>query len=248
MDSPAPASIADAPIENFGYASKTGYARSKLVGEHIVRNAARVGARSYTLRIGQVVGDMQHGVWNDKDFIPMMIRSALTLKTLPNLQERCSWLPVDTLATTILELAVTHVMGPKHKPCAFCDFFESPSNHSNEASVLYNIVNPYTFSWEDLLKELHASGLEFTTVTFPEWLQMLRDSAAKGDDESRNPAVKLVDYFGKTYRGEESSPGGDVTFDTVRAQRDSAALMSAPRLFEEGHVRKFLGQWLRRWK
>jgi thioester reductase-like protein len=89
FNTPPPASIPNAPIEDFTYASSMGYAQSKLVGEHIVRKAARAGARSYVLRIGQVVGDARNGVWNDKEFIPSMIRSALTLKALPTLQEVC---------------------------------------------------------------------------------------------------------------------------------------------------------------
>lgn len=92
LNTPPPASVAEAPVEDLDYASPTGYARSKMVGEHIVRNAASVGARAYTLRIGQVVGDTKHGMWNDKDFIPMMIRSALTLNTLPILQEVSTFL------------------------------------------------------------------------------------------------------------------------------------------------------------
>jgi thioester reductase-like protein len=86
-NAPAPAFIADGPIENLGHASDMGYAQSKLVGEHIVRNATRAGARAYVLRIGQVVGDKNNGVWNDHEFIPSMIRSALTLKALPALEE-----------------------------------------------------------------------------------------------------------------------------------------------------------------
>ena len=38
-----------------------GYARSKPVGEYIVRDAARAGARSHVLRVGQVVGDTVEG-------------------------------------------------------------------------------------------------------------------------------------------------------------------------------------------
>jgi len=89
FNTPPPASIPEAPIEDFTRASSMGYAQSKLVGEHIVRNAAQAGARSYILRIGQIVGDARNGVWNDKEFIPSMIRSALTLKALPTLQEVC---------------------------------------------------------------------------------------------------------------------------------------------------------------
>lgn len=46
------ASIPEAPIADFTHVLQMGYARSKLVGEHIVCNAARAGARSYVLRIG----------------------------------------------------------------------------------------------------------------------------------------------------------------------------------------------------
>ena len=87
LNTPRPASIPETSIEDLAHSSSMGYAQSKLVGEHIVGNAARAGAPSYVLRIGQIVGDTHTGTWNDKDFIPSMIRSALTLKVLPNLQE-----------------------------------------------------------------------------------------------------------------------------------------------------------------
>ncbi|KAJ5773779.1 hypothetical protein N7457_008675 [Penicillium paradoxum] len=84
-----------------------GYGQSKLIGEHIVSNARRSGARAYSLRIGQVSGHSKKGLWNDSEALPLMIRSALTLKALPELSQTCSWLPVDKLASTILELAKT---------------------------------------------------------------------------------------------------------------------------------------------
>lgn len=87
LNTPTPASIPNARVERFDHVATTGYARSKFVGEHVVCNAARAGARSYVFRIGQVVGDTLKGVWNDKEFLPMLIRSALTLKTLPILQD-----------------------------------------------------------------------------------------------------------------------------------------------------------------
>ena len=89
FNTPSPALITEAPIDNLEHAGSTGYARSKLVGEHIVLNAARIGAPSHVLRIGQVVGDTKKGLWNDKEFLPLMIRSALSLGALPKLHEVC---------------------------------------------------------------------------------------------------------------------------------------------------------------
>ncbi|PQE05301.1 NRPS-like enzyme protein [Rutstroemia sp. NJR-2017a BVV2] len=166
-NTPAPAVIPDAPIEDFNNALNMGYAQSKLVGEHMVLNAARGGARAYALRIGQIVGDRENGVWNEAEFIPSMIRSALTMKALPILHENCSWIPVDTLATAILEVDQTVKAGPR--PNAI-DMVNPP--------VIYNMVNPDVFSWAELLHELDAAGLDFKAMPFGDWLQRLRESAA----------------------------------------------------------------------
>lgn len=88
LGTPAPATIPEAPIQDLNHALPQGYARSKLVSEHIVQNAATdVGALTCTLRIGQIVGDSELGLWNDTEAIPLIIRSALTLKALPALDE-----------------------------------------------------------------------------------------------------------------------------------------------------------------
>jgi thioester reductase-like protein len=71
-------------------AQATGYARSKLVSERILEAAiASAGARAQIMRIGQVVGDTRHGLWNDSEAWPLVIRSALTLKTLPAFDMVC---------------------------------------------------------------------------------------------------------------------------------------------------------------
>lgn len=194
-NTPSPALIADAPIDDFSHALEMGYAQSKLVGEHMILNAARSGARSYVLRIGQIVGDLQSGFWNDNEYVPSMIRSALSMKTLPALDENCSWIPVDTLATAILEVSRTLQSAPK--PCAI-DSMNPP--------VVYNMCNPHSFSWDQLLEKVREAGLEFETVPYGDWMQLLRDSASKGDEE-QNPAVKLLDHFELRYSMSVDSTG-----------------------------------------
>lgn len=84
----SPAIIPESATENLHAALPMGYSRSKLVAEHIVRNAAvQAGAPAHVLRIGQIVGDSKEGLWNDTEAIPLMVRSALTLKALPSLHE-----------------------------------------------------------------------------------------------------------------------------------------------------------------
>ena len=268
---PANSSVPEAPVENFEHADGMGYAQSKLVGEHIVLNAARAGARSYVLRIGQVVGDSAAGIWNDREAIPSMIRSALALKALPRLRQRCSWLPVDTLATAIFELC----QAVENEPCPRdVDALDPP--------VIYNMVNPHEFAWEDLLTELKEAGMDFEAVSTGVWLKMLRESARYGDVE-KNPAVKLLDYYEREYGAQTPTvpkkpvglhlnsikkgmvngytphtagkgPGGmqeqsrGLRFETKMAQRDCAVLRTPPNLIEGGYIKRFVAAWLPEWR
>jgi hypothetical protein len=179
------------------------------------------------------------------------------------LSQRCSWLPVDTLATTILELSNTLAVATTSPSPAPFGSSNPISNHDDNPPIFYNLVNPDSFPWSDLLHELRSAGLEFHTVPFSDWLQKLRQSAEQGDNAVRNPAVKLIDYFEKscgtgsgTGAGAESQRFGKdenrnrigITFETTAAQRDSQALREPPKMIEDGYVRRFLARWLKRWE
>ncbi|PLB54581.1 acetyl-CoA synthetase-like protein [Aspergillus steynii IBT 23096] len=224
-------SIPETALEDLSFAAGMGYAQSKLVGEHIVRNAARQGARSYVLRIGQVVGDTDKGIWNAGESIPLMIQSAQSMKMLPDLNETCSWLPVDILATAILEIATTCGRGP-------------PPRKTNAAhpAVFYNLVNPSEFEWLDVLSQLRRAGLEFGIVPFSQWLDALRDSAARGEEE-QNPAIKLVEYYEETYAA--GRRGKQARFEVDYARRDSEVMRGACDVLGMGLVEKFWEVWRR---
>lgn len=233
LGTPPPATIPEAAIFDLKAALPQGYARSKLVAEHISRNAARdAGALTRILRIGQIVGDGKMGLWNDNEAVPLIVRSALTLQMLPALDETESWLPVDTLTAAILDIAG---IPPGTIPAS-----------DSDTDLVYNLENPHTFSWTDsFLPELRRSGLEFSTVPVAEWLQKLRDYEKNGGDPGRNPAVKLMDHFEKMYRREKT---GDIRFEIETARNHSRHLREAPRLVEDGYIRKFVKVWLDKWE
>ncbi|KAI0185904.1 putative NRPS-like enzyme [Xylaria flabelliformis] len=235
-----PASIPDTAIEDFTQAGHTGYAQSKLVAEHMVVNAARRGARAYVLRIGQVVGDTLYGVWNDNEYIPSLIRTALTLKMLPRLEEQCSWLPVDVLATVILQLSDTIMSAPR-------PYMMDASN----PPIFYNVVNPYEFSWDCLLQELKEAGLSFDKVSVQTWVKSLKRSA-DNMEEDVTPAAKLLTFFETQYKsrdlgGKKLSDDLQVRFETMAITRDTTILKCPPRCIEDGYVKKFLSAWLQKW-
>jgi thioester reductase-like protein len=87
---PLPAVIAEAHVSDLSHAQDMGYARSKLVTERIVKAAAEeTGMVAQVLRVGQIIGDSEVGIWNTTEAIPLMIQSAVTMGALPALNEVC---------------------------------------------------------------------------------------------------------------------------------------------------------------
>jgi thioester reductase-like protein len=63
----------------------TGYSESKWVAERILDAAAeRTVLRPVVVRFGQVCGD-GNGTWNETEWFPSLVKSALTLGCLPSL-------------------------------------------------------------------------------------------------------------------------------------------------------------------
>ncbi|GAD96228.1 NRPS-like enzyme [Paecilomyces variotii No. 5] len=241
---------------DFGSALNMGYGRSKLIGEHIVSNASKVGARAYSLRIGQISGDSEHGIWNDSEALPLMIRSALTLGALPMLEMNCSWLPVNTLASVIIDLARVHSPWVSVNSRRDSGYSTDGDKNTLADETIYNICNPLTFSWHSLLNEVQLSGVPFETVPFEKWLAMLQESEARGES-STNPAVKLVDHYRTLHR--QSIDGAsqniqpshlqDKTFVISRTARDSTTFRdNRQSIIEDGIMKRYLDTWLKHWQ
>lgn len=214
--------VARAPMQHIpeslpelSWAQAMGYAQSKSVAEHIcIRAAQRTGVPARALRVGQIVADTQHGVWNATEAIPLILQSALTIGALPLLPETPAWLPVDTVAQAVVEISL-----------------------SGAPSLVANVVNHRTFDWtKDLLPALRDAGLEFEEVEPREWIRRLRGS---NPDPSLNPPVKLVDFFASKYDRECSEFAPSKTYVTDRASELSPALANAKGL-DKSMVVKFV--------
>ncbi|RGP63508.1 male sterility [Fusarium sporotrichioides] len=196
----------------FEWAQPMGYAQSKSVSENLCAKAAEAGITTRVLRIGQIVADTQHGIWNAQEGVPMMIQTATTIGALPKLKETPSWLPVDTVADAVVDISL-----------------------SDSPSVFTNIANPKTFDWtSDLLPALRNAGLAFDELSPKEWLQRLR---ASNPDPTANPPIKLVDFFASKYDKDEFSPSKP--FATEKASDLSPAIANVTVLDQE-FVNKFV--------
>ena len=219
--------VARAPVDEIpealpqhpSWAQGMGYAQSKFVAEHLCLKAAeRTGVKARVLRVGQIVGDTQHGIWNATEAIPLQLQTALTVGCLPRLPETPSWLPVDVVAQAVMDISL-----------------------SSAPSSVLNVVNRGAFRWtEDLLPMLRAAGLSFEEVSPREWVRRLRESNA---DPIANPPIKLAGFFASKYDKDMAEFSPSKKYATTEACRLSPALAQAP-VLDQNDVNKFVQYFL----
>ncbi|KAF2098088.1 acetyl-CoA synthetase-like protein [Rhizodiscina lignyota] len=229
---PVPASIKEAYIQNPGHAQNMGYARSKFVAEHIVRAAGRsTGQDTRVLRTGQLIGDTINGLWNDTEAIPLMIRSAVTIRALPRLDEMPSWLPVDKCAEATLDLSGLRI--------PFVD-----AGVLSGIDLVYHLQNPRLFSWsDDLLPALKEAGLEFETVSQREWIQRLREGEP---DPEKNPTIKLLEFFVEKYDNDMPGRKG-LVFETSKTGERTGVIRDGVDVVGSGLIKKCVSEWAKCW-
>ena len=189
--------VTESHLQKLTDAQEMGYARSKLVAERLCQRASEAGLDARVLRVGQITGDTRRGEWNATEAIPLMIRSATTIGALPALDDTLTWLPIDVVAQSIVELC-----------------------HSPEHHGVYHVVNPRSFNWSrDLLPMLRGAGLTFEPVSPEQWLERL---AASNPDPAVNPTIKLLDFFRSKYERPKTGPG--VFYETQLTERVSPTL------------------------
>ena len=271
IGSPKTVPVPEMIVKDLSVSSSLAYGRSKLVAEHVIQAAVdTVCANATILRIGQITGDQDYGAWNENEMIPMIVRSGLTMGTLPVLDLNCEWLPVDTLAEIILELSgISTPAANSTKP--YSTKARAQTDTGNEQyeplaegslqskELVYNVRSPHTFSWaSNFLPALTRAGLKYKSISFSEWLEQIQrvasDSTMAIHNESaeghslaldivQNPAIKLLEYFKTGFL--KDSKG--VIFEISKAERDSPALRKAPMVVESGLVDLMVKWWMRKW-
>ncbi|KAI0083934.1 acetyl-CoA synthetase-like protein [Irpex rosettiformis] len=169
-----PASIVEECIPHLeASAVPMGYAQSKWIAEHMCDRAYRSSAlagRVSIARIGQLCGDTEHGIWNEKEGWPLMIATSRYIGCLPALEENISWLPLDVAAKIIVNLA-------------------SHSIQNDEVALevpVYHVLQSATVPWGTLLEYFGQSGLAFERVPPNVWVNRLCAIQDTMDSSFRN--------------------------------------------------------------
>ncbi|KAJ1325740.1 ribosome biogenesis protein SSF1/2 [Microdochium nivale] len=186
-------------------ASPIGYAQSKWVAERVCASYEPPDESSRPkitiIRIGQLCGSTNSGVWNASEAYPLMLSTSSITSSLPRLPNQgLNWLPVDQAAAAVVEIATVQAT--------------STEDEDEKNVQVYHVLQPHLRpTWDEMLKWLSESdiGAAFTVVPPEKWLDKL-NIALSGPGEA-----KYTD-------SSNDKAGGDKTQQQV--QHPSSSLLS----------------------
>ncbi|KAB5511705.1 hypothetical protein GE09DRAFT_1180021 [Coniochaeta sp. 2T2.1] len=134
------------------------------------------------------------GYWNAAEFIPSLIKSSVYLGILPESLGSINvvdWMPVEDMASLILDVAGVTVAGP-----------------AEEIGGYFHGVNPQTTTWQALVPAiLEVYGDIKQVVSMGRWVPALEKTASSTEDTKKNPAVKLLDTYRRFVDGDKPGEG-----------------------------------------
>jgi len=177
------------------------------------------------MRIGQLTGDTEHGVWNKSEAYPLMLSTVREIGCLPKIQDNLSWLPLDVAARVLCEIAL-----------AFDETSLDPAR-SAPCEVYHIVNNNFSTSFMDLLGWMKRIRKEpFEIVEPAVWLEKLEELES-------HPAKALIGLWKRAFEVDAEAATNQVTmFETRNAQRDSIKMRSV-RPVDEKLVEK-IWRWL----
>ncbi|OJJ73309.1 hypothetical protein ASPBRDRAFT_40976 [Aspergillus brasiliensis CBS 101740] len=162
-----------------------GYSEAKWVCEHILEATLRQHPdffRAMSVRCGQIGGSSISGFFNKNEHVPLMIKSAQSLRAWPDLAGDVLWVSVDQVASVMMELI--HV--------------EDAVEDTSIPNTVYHIENPAGRAWKDyipvMLKELDIPADRVIPVG--DWVKEVKASKV---DRASNPAALFGDFYSGYY-------------------------------------------------
>ncbi|KAF8655498.1 hypothetical protein AX16_003028 [Volvariella volvacea WC 439] len=219
-------------LDDAGVAVGLGYGASKYVSERLLIQS---GLQLCSLRIGQLSGGHPNGAWATTDWLPILVKSSTALGVLPSSPGVVSWLPMNTVATTIRDVIFSRKEPPK----------------------TINVVHPHPIPWDDVIGYINDALVDqgvvkprLPVIPFEDWVDRLEQHAAAPTDEVFNaiPGIKLRDFYkafaSADYIHPNKDEAGSVTrFATEKAQAVSPAFKRS-RVLEKQDAER----WIRYWK
>ncbi|KAJ3824337.1 acetyl-CoA synthetase-like protein [Lentinula raphanica] len=168
------------------YAVGGGYGESKYVTERIL---ATSGLKATSFRIGQVTGGAPNGAWATSDWVPIIVKSSLTIGVLPAAYGVVSWVPMDAVCDAILDIGFNVKLTP----------------------MAVNVVHPKPVPWTAVMENIRLALIEeknlardaLPLVPYQDWIGAVEKQASASDKAGEPtdalavnmPAVKLLEFY-----------------------------------------------------
>ncbi|KAJ7784191.1 hypothetical protein B0H16DRAFT_1491669 [Mycena metata] len=209
-----------------------GYGQSKYVAEQIL---ARSGLNVICFRLGQICGSLPTGAWATTNWVPIMVKTSITLGCLPLANGLVSWIDFKTVAQAMMDAAFAPLQGSHCLP-----------------NVL-NLVHPRPVPWNFLMNCLRdvlfkeRNGFKnLRLVEFPEWFKELQACGASGRYDKENlPGLKLLNFFrslANSSAGPTNAEFAGTNFSIGKIQALSPAVHDARSISKE-NVEAWVDYW-----
>ncbi|KIM36904.1 hypothetical protein M413DRAFT_31301 [Hebeloma cylindrosporum] len=174
------------------YAVGNGYGESKYVAERTLHTS---DLNATSLRIGQITGGPPNGAWATTDWFPILVKSSLELGALPTAHGVVSWIPMDSVAQSVMDL----VFSVDTLPPAINIVHSNPVTWN---SVIQNVADA-------LVQQLHLPA-PLPLVSFQEWFSLLKNHGSSLDEANqvKIPALKLRNFFERLARADVAISSG----------------------------------------
>ncbi|PHZ16213.1 acetyl-CoA synthetase-like protein [Rhizopus microsporus ATCC 52813] len=204
-------------VEDTHVSMPTGYAQSKFIAEALMDYLVKKkNFPCFIERLGQVCGDTENGVWNALEQYPLMLMGGQIMKKMPKMDIKVDWIPVNDAANSISEIVLR----------------TANTDYKSLDGFVFHIVNPNTITWPKLLDIMKSCGLNFESVPFQEWVELLSHT------DDTNPASPLLPYYQANVDHLLNMPGWKTEKAAQMAPSLSKACPVGPDLFK-----KFLVYW-----
>ncbi|KAG6853021.1 putative NRPS-like protein biosynthetic cluster [Blastosporella zonata] len=213
-------------VTDASFAVGGGYGEGKYI-------LAKSGLHATSIRIGQISGGQPKGAWAITDWVPILVKSSVTIGLLPDIKGVLSWIPMDVVGRAIVEAA----LGKEALPQAT------------------NLVHPRPVEGKDVIHAIpEALGRQLKIVSFNEWLAVVDRHAETPTANTLTdiPAIKLLDFFRSISQGNDEiitsgdqdiEAGGLAVFATDKMRRASPTTMDDLRTIGRDDVALWVKYW-----
>lgn len=160
------------------------YSIAKWITERVCHTAGEKTILNVRIvRLGQICGDVKHGMWNTKEAWPMLMATSRTIGYLPvntKFDQDHYWLPSDVTGAAFVDISLLDQVDEKKRA-------------SVPKFSIFHIANSQPVAWKGtVIQSLRRHGLEFETIPWAEWMQRVEESDS---NVIRNPPYRLRGFF-----------------------------------------------------